>query len=288
MALTKGFGLTTATTPNDARLMAAERYTRNADGTVRTGVLGSGADIVTAGAGLNYSLARADFVTSPSLAAGAYEFTNDGTINVLGTAGPTANSRRDILWVNHNDAGPTVGITAGAASATPAKPAIPTGAIEVADILVPANMSAATGAVITNSHRITSLRGARVIFRTDAEALAYTGGEDGQRGISLATGHPFVRVGGSWVMARLTASGRVSNPDVTAGTAQNVLVNFPPGLFTDATAIRVFATPSNARLSAGVDRGFVTLASARISVANWSPAVSGAGFVDWIAFQGDA
>lgn len=184
MALTRGFIRNAATTPLDARLMDMAELTVNADGSPRPGVLDTyGAALVTALATMNVAIAAADFVTSKGTADGVAIFTNDGTVNVAITAAPASNSRIDVIWVRHQDSTtgdgastPIFGVTAGVAAASPTKPAIPTGALELATLRVYAGTTAANGGAntLTNTYPMTSLRGAPVCFRTKADLDLWT------------------------------------------------------------------------------------------------------------------
>lgn len=184
MALTRGFIRNAVTTPLDARLMDMAQIVGNTDGSPRTGVIdGDGRNIVTALATMNLAVAAAEFVTSKGAADGVVIFTNDGTVNVAITAAPASNSRIDVIWVKHNDSTtgdanstPIFGVTAGTAAASPAKPVIPTGSLELATLRVYAGTTAANGGAntLTNTYAMTVSRGGIVPFRTLADLQAWT------------------------------------------------------------------------------------------------------------------
>lgn len=184
MTLTRGFIRNAATTPLDARLMDMAQIVGNSDGSPRPGVLdGDGRAIVTALATMNVAVGRADFVTTKGTADGVAIFTNDGTVNVAITAAPASNSRIDVIWVKHNDnttgdanSTPTFGVTAGTAAASPTKPAIPTGALELATLRVYAGTTAANGGsnTLTNTYQMTASRAGVVPFRTRADLVLWT------------------------------------------------------------------------------------------------------------------
>lgn len=208
MALTRGFIRNAVTTPLDARLMDAAQIVGNADGSPRVGVLdGDGRAIVTALATMNVAIAAADFVTSKGTADGVAIFTNGGTVNVAITPAPASNSRIDVIWVKHNDnttgdanSTPTFGVTAGTAAASPTKPAIPTGALELATLRVYAGTTATNGGsnTLTNTYQMTASRGGIVPFRTLAELTAWTTALNGQVARDLATGDLYYRNGTTW------------------------------------------------------------------------------------------
>lgn len=189
MALSKGFVRNAATTPKDARLMDKARFVRNSDGTTRTGVLSDGSTLVTALASMNVQVAAGEFVLSKGAADGAVVLANDGGTNVAISAAPVSNSRITSIWVKHNDdetgdanATPVFGTTDGAAAATPVAPAIPTGALELAQLRVYSGTTAANGGsnTLTQTYRMTAARGGIVPFRTLADLTAWTTAMDGQ------------------------------------------------------------------------------------------------------------
>lgn len=194
MTLTRGFIRDAAMTPLDARLMNMAGLVCNNDGTPRVGVLGNAgttpsAGIVSTLATMNVAVAAAEFATSKGKADGVPIFSNDGVVNVAIGAAPASNSRIDVIWVKHNDnttgdanALPVFGVTAGTAAASPTKPAIPTGALELATLRVYAGTTATNGGsnVLTNTYRMTASRGGVVPVRTLAERDAWTNPVDGQ------------------------------------------------------------------------------------------------------------
>lgn len=190
MTLTRSFVRNAATTPLDARLMNMAGLVCNADGSPRVGVIGgANAFIVSTLATMNVAIAAAEFATSRGKADGVSIFTNDGTVNVAIAAAPASNSRIDVIWVKHNDdtqgdanALPVFGVTAGTAAASPTKPAIPTGALELATLRVYAGTTATNGGsnTLVNTYQMTAARGGLVTMRTDVERDAWTNPVDGQ------------------------------------------------------------------------------------------------------------
>lgn len=190
MTLTKGFARNSAKTPLDQRLADMATIVANADGSPRTGVLGgANLSIVTALATMNVAVAAAEFVTSKGKADGVMIFTNDGTVNVPIPAAPASNSRIDVICVRHNDdttgdanALPTFVVRSGAAAASPTKPALQTGDLELATLRVYAGTTAANGGsnTLTNTYQMTAGRGGVVAMRTAVERDAWTNPVDGQ------------------------------------------------------------------------------------------------------------
>lgn len=209
MTLTRGFIRNAVTTPLDARLMDMAQIVGNSDGSPRPGVLdGDGRTLVTPLATMNVAVAAADFVTSKGTADGVAIFTNDGTVNVAIAAAPASNSRIDVIWVRHQDSTtgdaastPIFGVTTGVAAASPTKPAIPTGALELATLRVYSGTTAANGGsnTLTNTYQMTASRGGVVPFRNLAELNAWTNPQTGQRATTLDNGRGFVRLAaGTW------------------------------------------------------------------------------------------
>lgn len=185
MALTKGFARNNAKTPLDQRLADMATIVCNADGTPRTGVLGNAnASIASALATWHFRVQAAEFVTSKGKADGVMIFTNDGVVDVPIAAGaPVSNSRIDVLWVKHEDnttgdaaSLPIFGVTSGAAAGSPTKPAIPTGAEEIATLRAYSGTTGASGGanILTNTYKMTAGRGGIAPVRTLTERDAWT------------------------------------------------------------------------------------------------------------------
>lgn len=208
MALSKSFIRDAATTPLDARLMNMAQIVCNADGTPRPGVIGNpGANLVSTTATMNVTVAAAEFATTKGKADGVAIFTNDGTVNVAIGAAPASNSRIDVIWVKHNDnttgdanALPVFGVTAGTAAASPTKPAIPTGALELATLRIYAGTTATNGGsnTLTNTYQMTASRGGVVPFRTPADLTAWTTPQEGQLAYDISTGDLYRDTPAGW------------------------------------------------------------------------------------------
>lgn len=177
MALSRGFIRNAGTTPLDARLMDQARLTQNADGSVRTGILGSPPTLVTATATTNpmtVNVVAAPIVASKGVGDGAVVYANDGTVAVTIPAAPGSNSRIDVIWTRHPDdttgdasSAPIFGVTSGGAAASPTKPAIPTGAVELATLRIYAGTTATNGGsnTLTQTFQMTAASGGAVPFR---------------------------------------------------------------------------------------------------------------------------
>jgi hypothetical protein len=193
MTLTRGFTTNSAVTALDARLMSMAALVCNADRSPRVGVMGgSNPSIVAttaATAPMTVTVAAAEFACSKGVADGVTHPTNDGTVSVTINAAPGSNSRITVIWVKQNDnttgdanSTPVFGTTDGSAAASPTKPAIPTGALELATLRVYAGSTASNGGgnVLTNTYAMTAERGGVVPFRTQVERDAWTNPVDGQ------------------------------------------------------------------------------------------------------------
>lgn len=207
MTLTKAIPVRNAApTPLDGRLADMAQVVANLDGTPRIGVLAHGQDIVTALGTMAVAVAAAEFVVSKGKADGVLIFTNDGTVNVAIAAAPASNSRIDVIYVKHNDnttgdasSLPIFGVAQGTAAASPTKPAIPTGALELATLRVYAGTTAANGGsnLLTNTYPTTAMRGGVVPFRTKAELDAWTNAKPGQIAYTLDEQHLYTATGGA-------------------------------------------------------------------------------------------
>lgn len=185
MTLSRGFVRNAPVTPLDARLMDLARMVQNSDGTPRPGVIMSPINLVTTTATMHVNVGRATFAVSKGQADGVVILANDGVVSVPVSPAPASNSRIDVIWVKHNDdttgdldALPVFGVTAGAAAASPTKPAIPTGALELATLRVYAGTTATNGGsnVLTNTYQRTAAAGGVIAMRNAEDLAAYASG----------------------------------------------------------------------------------------------------------------
>lgn len=274
MALTRGFIRNAATTALDARLMDMAQIVGNNDGSPRTGVLdGDGRTLVTPLATMNVAIAAAAFVTSKGTADGVAIFTNNGTVNVAITAAPASNSRIDVIWVRHQDnttgdgaSTPIFGVTAGVAAASPTKPAIPTGALELATIRVYSGTTAANGGanVTTNTYQMTAMRGGVVPVRSNVERDAWTTPVPGQTVLVISSGYEYSRIAGAWIGRTDAALGPDGNMTVSASQIRRDAYGY---VDLDAHTLRTGGTTFAAQLIVGVvPVGFRPVYPARIPV----------------------
>lgn len=174
-----------ATDADDTRYDFRNLAVANADGSPRAGVTSPLTALVSATATMNVSVAA--FAGIAVRDGGCILLANDGPANVLIANAPVANSRIDVVYAKQNDASSTVtspdannnpvlGVAQGTASATPVKPAIPVGALELATVLVPsgATNTGSVGVVIAQTAPFTAGPGGVVPFRVKADLDAWT------------------------------------------------------------------------------------------------------------------
>lgn len=290
MALTRSFIRDAATTPLDARLANMALIVANGDGTPRTGVLETRSGIVTALGTMHVAVAAATFATSKGRADGVAIFANDGPVNVAIPAAPASNSRIDVIWVKHNDtetgdanSQPTFGVTSGAAAASPTKPGIPTGALELATLRVYAGTTAADGGsnTLTETYRMTTTQGGVVPFRTKTDLDLWTNAADGQLAIALddASGAALYMWNGvAWkrssrVLAKVSTvpavqSGIVADTNITGAS---VTFDLPvAGDVRVSGGIQIYGTPTSAAAVIRVKEG-TTIHREITRMANSSP-----------------
>lgn len=140
---------------------------------------------------------------------GALLIQNDGNVNVPLNAAPSANSRIDVVYVKQHETRspmsdssdvPAFGVVSGVAAAVPVAPAVPDGALALAQVLLPAGVSntAAAGVVITQTYIGAAMKGDMLRVQTSAQRDALTGVPDGTLLHNVADGCDYVRKGDKW------------------------------------------------------------------------------------------
>lgn len=264
MTLRKGLPAKLALTDaDDTRYDFSAIFVADTSGVPRAGVTSPvGVNLVTATGTMNVSVARFQGVAVRD--AGVVLLANDGATNVLLDAAPVSNSRIDLVYAKQNDASSTVtapdannvaafGVAKGTAAATPTKPAIPAGALELATVQIPSTATAtnSSGVVITQTAQFTAAAGGVVPFRTKAEMDLWTTAGAGQMAGVIATGGVYGRVAGAWLLASspkrsgvvapvdvnytVSAEASLTSVDNVATVQLNVLKNV--GTFTSNTAV---------------------------------------------------
>lgn len=140
---------------------------------------------------------------------GALLIQNDGNVKVPLNAAPSANSRIDVVYVKQNETRspmsdssdiPEFGVVKGTAAAVPVAPAVPDGALALAQVLLPAGVSntAASGVVITQTYIGAAMKGDMLRVWTSAQRDALTGVPDGTLLHNVADNCDYVRKGDKW------------------------------------------------------------------------------------------
>lgn len=140
---------------------------------------------------------------------GALLIQNDGNVNVPLNAAPSANSRIDIVYVKQHETRspmsdssdvPAFGVVKGTASAVPVAPAVPAGALALAQVLLPAGVSntAAAGVVITQTYIGAAMKGDMLLVQTSPQRNALTDIPEGTLVHTVADGCDYVRKGDKW------------------------------------------------------------------------------------------
>lgn len=140
---------------------------------------------------------------------GALLIQNDGNVNVPMAAAPSANSRIDVVYVKQHETRspmsdgsdvPAFGVVKGTASAVPVAPAVPDGALALAQVLLPAGVSntAANGVVITQTYIGAAMKGDMLTVWTSDQRDALTMVPEGTVLHNMAEGCDYVRKDGKW------------------------------------------------------------------------------------------
>ena len=141
---------------------------------------------------------------------GALLIQNDGNVKVPLNAAPSANSRIDVVYVKQNETRspmsdssdvPTFGVVKGTAAAVPVAPAVPDGALALAQVLLPAGVSntAAAGVVITQTYIGAAMKGDMLRVQTSAQRDALTDVPDGILLHNVADNCDYVRRDNAWM-----------------------------------------------------------------------------------------
>lgn len=186
-------------TPLDHKMAQLGLVVKTAANTIRPGLFWDGnATIVSGKANMSYDVRAFTAVTSRGATAGAVLLSNDAVFNVVTTAAPGSNSRYDVVYIwprefsiDGTDSNPVIGVVQGTAAASPTVPSLAAfpGAISLAQILVPAGVTATnSGTTITQTAPFTALADGTVVFRNFTELSAWSSVIQGQPARDLATG----------------------------------------------------------------------------------------------------
>lgn len=174
---------------------------------------------------------------------GALLIQNDGNVQVPLNAAPSANSRIDVVYVKQHETRspmsdssdvPAFGVVEGAAAAVPVAPAVPAGALALAQVLLPAGVSntAAAGVVITQTYIGAAMKGDMLRVWTSAQRDALTGVPDGTLLHNAADNCDYVRKDGKWKFEGLFTENNLLNKNTAGwkvvqirGTVHNGIAN---------------------------------------------------------------
>lgn len=147
---------------------------------------------------------------------GALLIQNDGDVKVSLAASPSANSRIDVVYVKQNEGRspmsdssdvPEFGVVKGTAAATPVAPSVPAGALELAQVLLPAGVSntAVAGVAITQTYIGAAMKGDMLRVQTSAQRDAMTMVPEGTLLHNVADDCDYLRTpSGKWAKTRDT------------------------------------------------------------------------------------
>ncbi|UAJ78304.1 hypothetical protein IT072_02330 [Leifsonia sp. ZF2019] len=296
MTIRKGLPAKLALTDtNDTRYDFRNLVVCNADGSPRGGVTSPvGANIVAATATMNSAVAAFSAIAVRDN--GVVLLANDGPVNVLHAAAPAANSRIDVVYAKQNDSSstvttpdandlPVIAIAQGTAAASPTKPSIPAGAVELATVLIPAGATAtnSSGVVVTQTAQFTAAPGGEVPFRSQSDLFAWLNPSTSQ--LARIIGAESYIAANGWQINHAFAEAAGITPAFTSGVASqavaSVTVSLPTGRFTQPPIPQVTAT--SGRFTAVVTA--VSTTQLTIQVQNNSGAAGIPGIVYWTAKQ---
>lgn len=140
---------------------------------------------------------------------GALLIQNDGNVNVPIAAAPSANSRIDVVYVKQHETRapmsddsdfPVFGVVKGTAAATPVAPGVPSGALALAQVLIPAGVSntAASGVVITQTYIGAALKGDKLLVQNSGQRDSITAVAEGTLLHNVGDGCDYIRKDGKW------------------------------------------------------------------------------------------
>lgn len=211
MALTKGFVTTAGTTALDARFFEQSLVVKNTNDVPRGGLLYGAMGPLVAMSNMTLTIPdQVVFAVTRGSSDGVNIVTVSGTYTVTIAGAPASNSRIDVIYIKHNDtsfgdadSNPVIGVVQGDAAASPLPKAIPTGAMQIGTIQVPAGATttSSSGVVLTNTIPGTALVGTPIRYRNltamNADAANVIDGSLGY----VKGGDLYWMRGGSWSQA---------------------------------------------------------------------------------------
>lgn len=200
MTLRKGLPAKLANTDaGDTRYDFRNFVVCNADGTARSGVTSPVGAVLSATATMNVNVSAFSGVAARD--GGVVALSSDGPVSVLLDAAPSANSRIDVITARQNDSSSTVSVPdandtpvfiviKGTAAATPVRPTVPDGSLDLGSVLIPSTATAtnSAGVVITTPPQFTASAGGVVPFNSTVDRDAWSNPKDSQLGYLLNAG----------------------------------------------------------------------------------------------------
>lgn len=243
MALNEAFpGVSGVVDSLEARRNLAGLIVRDEAGVPRAGVLPrTTAALVTATSSTGPMTVNVATAWLVLVREGGVLFTqNNGTTSVtIGTA-PVSNSRIDVVYAKQNEsAAPmsdgadtaVIGVVAGTAAASPVKPSIPVGALELATVEIPSGVTATNqgGVVITQTYPYTATAGSPVWFRSKG-AMDLWEPEDGSFAWHTGVQAMYLRTGGAWNAYSTHFVERARSTDQSIASGDWTTVTYPTSI----------------------------------------------------------
>jgi hypothetical protein len=234
-------GAYVGTTAAEARRALGARFVENSIGTPRSGILDPAYTNIVVGTGnMSYDVMPCQAIINRAANEGVYDVTFTGITNIATGAAPASGlSRYDLIWVRQNDPDkgdasnlPELGVTQGTAAASPSRPALPNGAMQLAEARV---YSGTTGTLsspntITQSWKYTTMKGGTLNVRSAAERAELLSPHIGMRVRRLDKDQWVQEFDGtSWhyIGAKKRADGPITTfYTASAASRQIILMNF--------------------------------------------------------------
>lgn len=231
---------------------------RDRDGKPRPGIASARADLVTKGSG--WTLNVAPFV---GFRADDRKVLIGGTDEPLAidlSGAPAANSRIDVLYslpanVEAGDPIQAIDLVTGLAGPVPSKPAIPSGALELATFRSSAGQASVAAGTLTNTFARVALAGGVIAFRDLAERNAFDAVPT-QLCTVGAEEQIYMRVGAAWVEVFKPQpkiyTVAVPQRSIAAGARVAIAVPWPTDMFSATPIVQATAWGGTGKFGASV------------------------------------
>lgn len=226
MALRNGWpAVSGAANQFDIRAALRVNFAQSADGTLAQGLIpndDSIAGVVRARSDMQLDILGFSGVIDRN---GPVLLHNDGTTQLPLDPAPNANVRIDAIWMKQQEAaspisdstdGPIFGKTSGDPNVDPVAPAIPEGALKLAEVTVPSTATATNsqGVEIKNLYPFTASSGGKLYFR-DKSALTAFKGVEWQEAVVLGDADAGIYRVKNGIWDHVSQIPRIENGDVT-------------------------------------------------------------------------